>query len=564
MMDIFNLPKTEILIKILRNFIIFFLRKKNIIMLMGDKGVFLCALVNNKIIDSLFVSSEDQSNIDSYKEFFNKFKKFNISLLLNGSECELHHELVPILGSIVKSKPVKNFIQENFAKDDIVAHYVYDVQTSPSEVWNTLIASTPYKPNLGKLVEYLLSNKSKKFKGIYFLALEFRVIIDKIIEDTEDGKYTEYLQIFICVLAIEGIKLIVKHRGNIIAIRRFDYPLDKSELYIQGVLEQEVSDCLIASRIYIDNLNLKVCIIFVVDDNLKSLLEKSSFNQHQIIYKSSNSLLDDRSISQLLYAQGSEEGGQSKPIEQKVTSPTANSLANLPVEVDFSNISNKKHPNSRFSDYLIIKLFNAQKSFSASNEYLESIHKINLISSLIFKPLIALMIILICGAAIIKIKTLENYKKLAILYSQYLSTEQDYYNSKQQYPYIQNATNLADLYVFEALLQVPTPTPFDLFEKLLTNLSSNFHLEWINWQMVNLDKILLSSGQSIEIAILLKFISNNMSLEDSKKLLEQQVTNLAKILNDMDVKFTIISDQILELHNRVIIPVSVTITNKKG
>lgn len=545
---------------------IFFLHRKNIIILIGDKGAFLCALVNNEIIDSLFIPSENQINLDSYKEFFNKFKRFNIFILLNGSECELRHELVPVLGgSIVKNNPVKNFIQEYYAKDDIVAHYVYDVQTKPSEVWNSLIASTPYKSNLGELVEYLLSSNSKNFKAIHFLALEFRVIIDKIIENTEDGKYRGALQIFVCVLATEGIKLIVKHQGDIITIRTFNSPLDKSDLYIQGIFEQEISDCLIASREYIDNLNLKVCIIFMVDDDLKSLLEKSSFDQHQIIYKSNDSLLDNKAISQLIYVQRTEGGEEpAKLIEQdQVTNSNDGSSSKLPAEIDFSNISNKKHPESRFADYLIIKLFNEQKTFPASNKYLESIYKLNLISSLIFKPLITLIILLICGAGIIKIRTLENYEKLAILYSQYLNTEQDYYNSKRQYPYIQNTTNLADLYVFEVLLQVPITTPFNFLGSLLTNLPVNFHLEWINWRIIDLDKILISSNLSIEIAISLKFISDNMSVEDSTKLLEQQIANLTKILNDMDAKF-IVSDQILELSHKVIIPVSVILTNRKG
>lgn len=511
MANIFNLPKVQVFIKRLHKFIAYFLYRRNIIILIGDKGTFLCALVHNKVVGNLFVSAEKQNELDSYKEFFAKFKKHYVFFLLSGSECQLRHELVPVLHSIVKTNPVEKFIEEYFPPDYIVGYNVYNINTRPSEVWNTLIVSSPYTPPLSKLLENLLASNTQKFGGVYFLSLELQTIIDKIIKNVENNKYSEYLQIFVCILNTSGIKLVVKHQGNIISKQTLDYPADKSDSYIQGIIEQEVEDCLISCKNYIDNLALKVCIIFIVDQNLKLLLEQSNFAGHPVIC-----------------------------------------------------IVNSGEFDNKFSDGMIVKLFNEQKSFLASNQYLESIAKLNLISSLVFKPLITIVIILIFAASVIKVKTIANYKKLDLLNSHYFSTEQDYYNVKQTYPYLQNTTNLADLYVFESLLQMPVPIPFDLLENFLTSLPPDLHLEEIKWQRLDLDNTLSSSNQYIQIEMSLKLIANNMLIEEATKLLEQKIVNFSKIFSNRDINFTIFTEQILDLPNRVVIPTSLIITKKKG
>ncbi|WP_341748889.1 hypothetical protein [Candidatus Tisiphia endosymbiont of Sialis lutaria] len=511
MINILNRLKMQVFIKMLHKLIAYFLYKKNIIILIGDKGTFLCALVHDKVVGSLFVPDEKQNELDSYKEFFAKFKKHYVFFLLSGSECQLRHELVPVLHSIVTNNPVEKFIEEYFPADYIVGYSVYNINTKPSEVWNSLIVSSPYTPPLSKLLENLLASDSQKFGGIYFLSLELQTIIDKIVKNVENNKYSEYLQIFVCILNTSGIKLVVKHQGNIISKQTLDYPADKSDSYIQGIIEQEVEDCLISCKNYIANLALKVCIIFIVDQNLKLLLEQSNFAGHPVIC-----------------------------------------------------IVNSGELDNKFSDGMIVKLFNEQKSFLASNQYLESIAKLNLISSLVFKPLITIIIILIFAASIIKVKTVANYKKLDILNSHYFSTEQDYYNVKQTYPYLQNATNLADLYVFESLLQIPAPIPFDLLEKFVTNLPPSIHIEEVKWQRLDLDNTLSSSNQYIKIGISLRLIVNDILVEEATKFLEQEIANFSKIFSNMDIKFTIFTDQILDLSNRVVIPASVIITKKKG
>ncbi|XVN42639.1 MAG: hypothetical protein RCG15_08695 [Candidatus Rickettsia vulgarisii] len=517
MPNIFNLPKIkEHIIHILKSFR-YFLYRRNIIILVSDKGTFLFAIINKKIVDSLFIPLENRDNLNLYNDFFQRFKKFYVFLLLNNSECTLRHEIIPVLHSIVKTNPVGKFIEEYFPKDNIVGYSIYNINTKSSETWDTLIVSSDYTPYLSKLIDYIVVDSELQFSGIYFLALELKTIIDKIITKANEGIYTEYFQVFVCILKGSGINLTIKHKNNIIEIQRFDYPADKSELYIQGIIEQEVSDCLINYKNNIENLNLKVCIIIIAEENFKLLVEHSRFGEHKLICKSYNQLL-----------------------------------------------GKTFNEGDKFADPLIIKLFNEQKAHSAYNKNLKLISKLNIFNSLVFKPLNIIIIFLIVTACITKIKTLENCKKLTTLHSHYSSAEQEYYNVKQRYPYIQNTINLADLYIFESLLQTPTSIPFDLLEKFVKELPPSLFLEGIKWGRLDIDSTLLSPNPYTKTEIFLKFIIENTNIEDAMKILKQQIDDSTKIFGSVDINITIFNDQIVNLSNRIVIPLSIIISKNGG
>lgn len=513
MANIFNLPKIKEYITHILKVFRYFLYRRNIVVLVDNKGTSLYAIINKKIVDSSFIPLENRDDLNLYNNFFSKFKKFYVFVLLNNSECALRHELIPVLHSIVKINPVRKFIEEYFPGDNIVGYNIYNINTKPSETWDTLIVSSDYTPYLNKLIDYIVVNSGLQFSSVYFLALELKTIIDKIIIKANEGVYNEHFQVFVYILKGSGINLVVKHRNNIIAIQRFDFPADKSELYIQGIIEQEISDCLIRYKNYIENLNLKVCIIIIADENFKLLLEHSQFGERKLICKSYNQL----------------------------------------IEKNFKE-------EDKFADSLIIKLFNENKNHSAYNKNLKLISKLNIFNSLVFRPLNIVLISLIIIACIIKIKTLENYRKLEILRSHYSSAEQEYYEVKQKYPYIQNATNLADLYIFESLLQIPISIPFDLLEKFVRELPSNLLLEGMKWGRLDIDNTLLSPNPYTKTEISLKFIIENTTIEDAMKILTQQINDSAKIFASRDINITIFNDQIVNLNNRIVIPVSIVIS----
>ncbi len=508
---------TKFLANLLTNVKVRWLYKKNIVILFGSKGVFLSAFIKNKLAESLFIPFTDSIDLNLYKSFFHKFKNSDVFFLLDGAECKMRHDSIPILQSIVKTNPIEQFINGYFNKDDIIAHYVYKRTTTPSEFWSTLIMSSPYQPPLSDIGECVFENKSLAFKGIYFLALEFKTILDKIIKNTQQNKYADYFQICVFILEASGIKFIIKHQDNIISMRTFEYPPDKSESYIQGIIEQEINDCLLLFKNYIGNLNNEACIILIVEPELQTLLQQSNFENHPVIFIPMDGILNEVNL-------------------------TAN----------------------KFLDANISKLFIKYKNFRATNTYLKSIEKLNFIGSLIFKLFSFGMIILLIIAGATKYKTFQNNKASLFFSEKYYATTQQYDEIKYKYPYIQNTTNLADLYVIEKLLEAPVTLPFDLLEKYITTLGPPFQLKEITWELTDVDNILLMSKRYLNVRILLNFTTANLSVTESINKLNDHIKLIQDTMADENIKLniTVSEDKIINTSGKVVIPLFIKYSRK--
>ncbi|MFY9589344.1 hypothetical protein [Rickettsia endosymbiont of Halotydeus destructor] len=513
MFNLNELLNRQFFTKLLDKLKMHFWYRKNIVILFGNKGIFLSAFIRDKLAESLFVPFSDSIDLNLYKSFFHKFKNFDVFFLLDGPDCKMRHDSIPILKSLVKIDPIERFIDGYFNKDDITAHYIYKISTIPSEIWSTLIMSSPCVPPLSDVVKGVLETRSLNFKGIYFLALEFKAIIDNIIKNTEQNKYTDYFQICVFILEASGIKFIIKYQNNIISTQTFEYPPDKSESYIQGIIEQELTDCLLLYKNYISNLKNEVCIIFIVGNELQILLQQSNFENHPMIFVPVNEILNEPAL-----------------------------------------ISGK------FLDTNISKLFIKYKKFQAVNANLKTIKKLNFVSSLIFKLFTLGMLILLFIAAIIKYQVLKNNKEVLFFSEKYYATTQNYNEIKRKYPYIQNTTNLADLYVIEKLLEMPVILPFEL----ITKLDSAFKIKEIKWELIDVDNTLLISKRQLGIKILLEFITNNLSLEDSMKNLNNHINDIHNILNQGDIDFivTISKNSIINISDRIVIPLFIQYKRK--
>jgi len=490
--------------------------KKNIIVFLGNKGLFLSAFSSDKLLDKLFIPFEEQIYLSLYKNFLNKFPKSDVYFLLDGSECKMRHDQIPILQSIVKIDPIKQFIDGYFDKEDIVAHCVYEIVSQPSEIWSALIMSCPLKASLSNIVSCVIENRFLNFKGMYFLALELQVIINKIIQNIENNKYAEYFQICAFVTQASGIKFIIKHKNNIITIKNVEYPFDKTASYVQGIIEQEINDCFILFKNYISNLNKEVCIILIVDEELKALLEKTNFEDHPIVFIPSNDILNKPNLE-----------------------------------------------DNRLIDTNISKLFLEYKNFPASNNYFKSIKKLSAVKNLTFRLSGTLLIILILVACIIKYNTNQNYKDINFINEKYYVTNQEYDNIRYKYPYIKNTTSLADLYVVEKLLEAPVPLPFELLEKLIITLNSSFKVKEIKWELTNIDNILLVSKRHLLIKLLLNYNTQGISVDESIKMLDDHMKNVKSKLSYLYIDYVIYKDKIIDISGKVRIPLSVNIIDNK-
>jgi hypothetical protein len=510
-MSKFELQKIEVFAKLLNNS----LKKKIIIVLIGRNGSFLTAFNGNKIIAKLLIPFEMQGYLDQYKGFFQQFRKFHIFFLLDSPECKILNELVPTLQSIVKVNPVEKFIAEHFPKEDIVAYNVYNITTKNSETWNTMLASAPYQPPLSTILEYILEN-FLKFGGIYFLALEFKTIIDRILEKTNNSKYLSYLQIFVSILDASGIKCVVKHSGHVIAIKTIEYPVGKSNIYVQGLIEQEVTDHLISFKNHISHFNLKVCIIFLVDKNLNLLLHQSTFDGHQVICISDKELFESKEV-----------------------------------------------PSTSFSDSTITELFAEQKSFLGLNQTIKTLTTLNFVNAVMFKPLIAIIILILFILSNIKFTTLENQRKTLAYYKQSYQITNKYNNIRQKFPYIHNEINSADLYSLESLLKMETAKPFDQLEKLLSNLEPSISVGKIRWELRNHNNLIYPK-EYVKIDFLVKFIDNDISIDKASIHLDVYINRLKESFKNFDVSYVKFLDKALSISGCTVIPVAISITGPQN
>ena len=65
---------------------------------------------------------------------------------------------MPMLQSIIKFNPVEKFIEDNYKPDDIIAYNVYNIDYKNGEVWESIIAISPYTETIQELLEFIIYN----------------------------------------------------------------------------------------------------------------------------------------------------------------------------------------------------------------------------------------------------------------------------------------------------------------------------------------------------------------------------------------------------------------------
>jgi hypothetical protein len=358
-----------------------------------------------KIQDSIFISNIDEHKKKRYHRFLNKYKKYYITFLLDSKECVLKHEIMPIFSSLIKTNPVDKFISENYAASDIVAYNVYRIDNQDGEIWNSCIASVPFREPISKLLKYVINN-SFKYSGVYFLSLEFQTIIDKILQITHNTACNDSLQIFATVTELSDIRIVVKYKQDIMHEQSVEYPQDKSPMYVIGTIEQVIADKLLFYKEYINKLNLQTCVILLISEELKGLAANLKFGESQVL------LLSGKDVS-----------------------------------------SSNDYKEQEFQDHILIEKFDSFNTHLALNKALKSITKLTLINSVIFKPLLAVMLGLVITLGAIKYQTIIIQSDTTKLNKQYYALSEDYREIQKQHPELANVSDLVDLYNLENMIK---------------------------------------------------------------------------------------------------------------
>lgn len=483
--------------------------KKNVIILIGKNGITFSALKKGQVVNSIFVNSNDKDFQKSYQDFFKKHKNYHIIFLLDDKNCVLKHEIMPIFSSIIKSNPVENFIQKNYHPEDIVAYNVYEITTQNGEVWNTCIASTPFIFPISELLGYVINN-SFKYSGIYFLSLEFETIIERILQKTQNTEYANHLQIFVTITKTSGIRVVVKYKKNIMDEQIVEYPEDKSDMYVQGTIEQTISDKLIFYKPFIEKLNLKICIITLSDKKLQNLLSALEFANCKTI------------------AITSEEITTSK--DKKI---------------------------DRFQDNTLLEIFNNFNTHLDLNKPLKTITKLSLINGILFKPLLAVIFVICVTLSIIKYKSLTIQNETTNYNQEYYKLSEKYRKIQKLHPELKNANDLIELYNMENLINKTIITPFDHIKTIFSYDTPNLKIRKMSWKIKDPENLNFLKNE-INITINYQYEGPRHSALHGIEIINMYANRLKPIFARGNLKYEQNPDDITEIAKKVIIPAKIT------
>ncbi len=506
-----NNSKLEFIVNLLNNLF----HKKNITIFLGKNGIMLAALKKNQVQDSIFVEYGSEKYHQKYRKFLSNYKGHHVMFLLDHNECELDHEMLPILSSLIKINPVDKFISEKYKPEDIVAYNVYEVNNHNGEIWNTCIATTPFSPPLSDILEYVIK-KSFKYSGMYFLSLELTTIIDRILQISGKLEYLEHLQIFTIITKASNIKIIVKYKNNIMSEKTVEFPYDKSDMYLIGTIEQAISDKLLFYKQYIKTLDKPPCIIFLVDNALKKLISQLKLENCNILALSEDNL--------------------------KLAS---------------------HHSNDRFQDSALMELFNNFTTHLASNKPLKAITKLTLLNRAVFKPIIAIISGMVLTLCLFKYQAITAQSQANDLNNQYYKLAEEYRQVKKRNPELLNVSDLLEMYNLQNIIARQSSTPFDHYKILVLTQHKNLKINKLSWKLVN--PVLVDFPQSdLVISLDITYEGPMGSTLEGIEVINGYANHIKTNFQDFRVIFTKHSNDIVEIARRVTIPAYFLIKGKVG
>lgn len=502
--------KTQSKWSVVTSFINRFLHNKRLVIFIGKNGVKIIAYNRDQIVNNMFSHCDNEAEIAACQEFLIAYKKFGVLILLDSPECQIKHEFMPMLHSIIKFNPAQKFIDDNYQPENIVAYNVYNIDHTNGEVWETVIASSPYTNITNKFIEFVIS-ESFKLEGVYFLALEFEPIINTILMEKKVVDEDHSLQIFVTITQASGIKLATKHKKNILDETTVQFPSDKSDLYILGVMSSAIEDRLIKYKSYIHGLDLKVCLIFFCNKLIGDvILEKLPDLQkyEMVIYTTEAPALPDQS--------------------------------------------------HHFQDHKLLELFMKHKTYLAANKLIKLITKLLTVNSVIFKPLLLILIGIVAVLGMLKYRTILVQKETIELNNKYYLLSEKYRSVKKRHPEVENINNLTDLYSLQKILSIETDTPCELLRKILLLQSEEVKFDNIHWYSENEDISNLAENRKA-LVIQVEYTDPKKDIKVATGVLSDYINQVKAIFKGYNVTYKIEYDKVTELIKTLTVPATITV-----
>jgi hypothetical protein len=526
----------KILTKKLVQYKLLALGRGHVLVLVGQTATYVGVYKNQRCIDSLLIQGIEY-NIKDYHTFFSKFKKYHVSLIIDTLDVIMQSADIPTTQGILKDSPVKSFILQNFTKDDIVAHNVYDITTDSTEIWHTIFARLSPTPWYSSTVEYLIGN-FVRFNGIYFLNLNIPVLNASLLRSSNANDKNE-LKILATITESSGIRVVAHYENNVLHSRTTECPLDKSQSYIQGIVEQEITDCLIAARRIIQDTAAKPTLIILGSKEMQGLMQNSKF-------------------------------------------PNAEEVVIVPT-TSFDTVSDQE-----LSDKIILASLSKILTLPADNSVLHTLKRLVQYNSLVFKP-ISFVLVLFC--ILLGVNTFKTKRLLwdtTVINNEAYKVEEAYRDIKEKYPNIQNLDQIIDFHAATTeLREAQRILPFEALDKILESLPRGFNVSKIYWGLES-DKhsaryslfknhdVSHDSNQlqhepnnnkynvATRIEITAKYITNASSEALAVTQLDEDMVDFKKIMSTYEIKYSYDKSDIIHHGTKSTIPVELVIIRLNG
>jgi hypothetical protein len=466
---------------------------KTIIVQIGNFGTSIVVIRKNKIIDYLFQDKKTCDDLKNFDRIFQHYKNYNISFLLDSKEAKIYHEILPVVQNIIKSSPVEKFISQNISDKFTVAFNVLEISKSEIETWLTIISLVPFDNRLRDWVNYII-NYDIKFFNIYHLQLESFHIFDRISSHISIENRGNYLQIFVIPTKTFGIFIFVRNKHHVVYTKSVEYLESRVNDYLEGVIENEIQECLNNLKSYIVTNNMKTHCVVIIKDALENSFKNHNLNLNQL------TLIPISKLNSTFFP--------------------------------FSDLQNS------FCDSLIAEIFSLEKNYPAINKETLHIQKIMKIYNFIFKPFQIAIVIMILCIIYTSYSLFINKSKFVNLNKQLIQRVNKYNKIKSDYPDQDNFDKILDYYSLNNLLKSQIiEKPYEIIDIIINNkFSSNIIVNSIDW--IQNKKDLIGNGNPL-CQILLKYSMKKTIPSKFLKSLDDYINYLKESLVEYHIEYFI-------------------------
>lgn len=530
-----------------------------VFVLIGKSGIYFVSFKKGMREKELFIDKANQDNVIYYSEFLYEHRNYEVILLLDHDQINLHNENFVLKDSSFFYNPVKEYVFNKFDKSTITSYSCVigsnnaviaedDVKNDISapvfgniigndgniakqkNILMATIVSCPFKGTIEILLDYIFLN-SLRYKATYFLSLALPQMAIYALNNSKDNysAFSKEDHGFIVMIAITRASAIIisfTHRNKLLREFSVRCPDDQSDIYIQGLIEHLVSTKLLEFKDYIKSNNLQISMIFIGNSSIAKNMNDTSYGRYKI------------------YVLDIEDG-------------------------------NKNARNLDFCDSKIIELFNKNKRHAAFNKYLKSITKMQIANMLLFKPMVIFIFSLVAFLIMLQQNINNVHNAIYELNTQYQIIDEEYKKIKEEYPNIKNISKLANFYKTESKLRKKFPEPIQDIKKILSVNANDINVEYLSWQLldpdledknhynnISIDKkaVQMDNKSNIKMHVDLKYTSANQDTEFAAKRIDVLFQEIKNIYQDSNVYIRQDDKKIMSLPNMLTVPINIEIT----